>query len=108
MSSTIADTRAAVEQLAVRHSLPCVLVAQANGGRVETLAVGTGAADVSPAADFLFPVASVTKLATALAVLRLAAKGQLALEDPLMLHVPEAVAAVEGVTLRMLLCHTSG
>ena len=56
----------------------------------------------------LFPVASVTKLATALAVLRLVAGGQVALDDPLSLHVPEAAAAVDGVTLRALLCHTAG
>ncbi len=56
----------------------------------------------------LFPVASVTKLATALAVLRLVDRGIMALDDPLALHLPEAAAAQPGVTLRRLLCHIAG
>ena len=40
------------------------------------------------------------KLATALAVLRLAAGGALALDDPLARHLPHARAAVPGVILR--------
>jgi len=57
----------------------------------------------------LFPVASVTKLATALAVLRLVDAGVVGLDDPLATHLPEAVSAAHpGVTIRRLLSHTSG
>ena len=52
----------------------------------------------------LFPVASVTKLATALAVLRLVDAGELRLDDELW----DAAAAGPGVTVRRLLAHTSG
>ena len=108
MTVATADIRSNIEQLAARHNLPCVLVAWTRGTEVELLTAGTGAVDSPPAATALFPVASVTKLATALAVLRLGARGQVALDDPLAAHVPEAAAAVAGVTLRSLLCHTSG
>ena len=56
----------------------------------------------------LFPVASITKLATALAILRLADMGFLSLDDPLERFLPDAAAAVDDVTPRALLCHTSG
>jgi CubicO group peptidase (beta-lactamase class C family) len=59
-------------------------------------------------ADSLYPVASLTKLATALAVLRLADTGRLAPEDELARHLPDAAAAVPGATLRHLLAHTGG
>ena len=107
-SGSHAGIRAAVDQLAAQHNLPCVLVAWTQGAEVACLAAGTDAAAAAPVSTALFPVASVTKLATALAVLRLAADGKVALDDPLSLHVPQAAAAVEGVTLRSLLCHTAG
>jgi CubicO group peptidase (beta-lactamase class C family) len=107
-SSSSAGICAAVDQLAAQHNLPCVLVACTHGTEVEVFAAGTDAAAAAPAATALFPVASVTKLATALAILRLAADGVVAFDDPLSLHVPQAAAAVAGVTLRSLLCHTAG
>ena len=59
--------------------------------------------------ESLFPVASITKLATALAMLRLVDAGALDLDTPLAYYVPEAVAAGHpGVTIRRMLSHTSG
>jgi beta-lactamase class C len=75
---------------------------------VERLAVGTDAAGTQLTPEALLPVASITKLATSLAVLRLHATGVLSVEDPLAAHLPGAAAAVPGVTLRRLLSHTSG
>lgn len=102
------EARSAVAELMARHGLPGLLIGLARGMEVDTLALGEDASGVPMAADTLFPVASVTKLATALAVLRLVARGDVALDDPLALHLREAAAAVEGVTLRTLLCHISG
>lgn len=114
MTGWTAANRAAVEQLAAAHNLPFLLLArqgfQEEGGlpgregaswKPDLLALG----DAAP--DALFPVASVTKLATALAILRLVAGGRAALDDELAAHLPHAAAA-DGVTLRTLLCHTSG
>jgi beta-lactamase class C len=56
----------------------------------------------------LFPVASITKLVLALAVLRLVEQGALALDAPLASYLPTARAAVPGVAIRNLLSHSSG
>jgi CubicO group peptidase (beta-lactamase class C family) len=100
--------RPVVEEMIRGQEVPGVVVAVARDGRVEHLALGADWAGAPLVADSLFPIASITKLATALAVLRLAAAGALALDDPLARHLPDAAAAVEGVTPRTLLCHTSG
>jgi beta-lactamase class C len=77
------------------------------GEPADQVVVGVDGAGRPLAADSLFPVASVTKLAVALAVLRLAEAGRLSPGDDLGRHLPEAAAAVPGVTLRTLLAHTS-
>jgi CubicO group peptidase (beta-lactamase class C family) len=100
---------AAIEALVAEHRLPGLLLAVSRGvAEPASHAIGCDAAGCTLTMDSLFPVASVTKLATALAVLRLAAGGHLELDDPLAAHLPAAAAAVAGVTLRTLLCHTSG
>ncbi|MFN8482743.1 MAG: serine hydrolase domain-containing protein [Anaerolineae bacterium] len=89
--------------------MPGMVVAATRGDEAaETLVVGVDDAGLPLARDSLFPVASVTKLATALAVLRLADGGALRLDDPLAAHAPDAAAAQPGVTIRTLLCHVSG
>jgi CubicO group peptidase (beta-lactamase class C family) len=72
------------------------------------LIAGADAAGVPLREDSMFPVASITKLAVALAVLRLADAGALSWRDSLARYLPEAAAAQEGVTLHTLLTHTSG
>ena len=90
-------------------AVPGFVIAAARGIRpTEFLVAGADAGGVALETGSLFPVASLTKLATALAVLRLAATGALAIDDPLAAHLPDARCAGEGVTLRMLLSHTSG
>jgi CubicO group peptidase (beta-lactamase class C family) len=98
-----------IEAIVRDHSLPGMIVALAHaGGPVEHLVIGTDAAGTPLTPDALVPVASVTKLTTALAVLRLVDARVLELDDPLARHLPDAAAAAEGVTLRTLLCHTAG
>ena len=89
------------------EDLPGLVVTAARSGEPpETVCAGCDVRGEALAPDSLFPVASVTKLATALAVLRLADRGELGLDDRLGRHVPEAAAA--GATLRSLLSHTAG
>jgi CubicO group peptidase (beta-lactamase class C family) len=89
------------------HGLSGVVVAVARDGQpVEHLLAGADADGHALAAGSLFPVVSITKLATALTILRLADDGALALDDPLGRHAPEAAAAQPGVTLRALLTRT--
>lgn len=101
--------RAILEQIRQDADVPGITVAVARGDqRVELTCVGADAKGRSLEPDSLFPVASITKLATALAVLRLVDQGQLSLDDPLSIHLPDAAAAQPAVTVRRLLCHTSG
>lgn len=103
------EVRPVVAEVMRASGVPGVLVAVARGGGpVERLAVGTDGAGRPLTEDSLAPVASITKLATSLAVLRLAADGGLALDDPLARHLPDAAAAAGGACVRALLRHTSG
>ncbi|MEN9933930.1 MAG: hypothetical protein RLZZ387_509 [Chloroflexota bacterium] len=106
---TLGDgVRAAAEELIGAGHVPGLVVAAARGEASDVLALGADGAGQSLGPDSLFPVASITKLATALAALRLVDQGLLGLDDELAALLPGAVAAQPGVTLRTLLCHTSG
>ncbi|NNJ08769.1 beta-lactamase family protein [Chloroflexales bacterium ZM16-3] len=85
-----------------------VLAAARGDAAPQTLALGIDAAGAQITADSLFIGASLTKLATALAVLRLADLGALGLDDDLAEHLPDAAAARPGVTLRRILSHSAG
>jgi beta-lactamase class C len=99
----------AVEEAMRAGQVPGMVLAIARGDRpIEYLAAGTDALGRPLARDSLFPVASITKMATALVVLRLAEMGALSLDDPIAEHLPSAASAEPGVTIRTLLCHTSG
>lgn len=101
--------RPAVAAVVEAGRTPGLVVALARGdGPPQQIVVGGDGAGRPLAADSLFPIASVTKLATALALLRLADSGDLGVDDPLAEHLPDAAAAQPGVTLRALLSHTAG
>lgn len=56
-----------------------------------------------------FPVASITKLVTAAAVLKLAEEGKLALDDPFRRHLSDYPGpGADAITIRQLLGHMSG
>lgn len=100
---------AAMAQVAQAAQVPGLVVAVARGGQAAwCVAHGQDAAGVALTPESIFPVASVTKMAAALAVHRLAERGDLHLDDLLAEHIPAAAAAQRDVTLRGLLCHTSG
>ncbi|NOK59891.1 MAG: serine hydrolase [Chloroflexi bacterium AL-W] len=101
--------RQAAEQMMANTKVPGVVVVVARPNEPTMhLAVGVDGLGRPLAADSLFPVASVTKLATALATLRLVDAGLVDLDDLLRDHLPYAVAAHSDVTIRSLLSHTSG
>lgn len=103
------DLEAVLRAALAEHGVAGAVLACARPGRdVTTLALGADAAGVPLTADTFFPVTSITKLATALAVLRLVAAGSLDLDDAVERHLPGAAAADHGITLRRLLSHTSG
>ena len=103
--------RAALEE----HGIPGAALVVVEGGEV-SLARGYGTADlaggtpVSPRTT-RFPVGSISKVATAIAVLRLAREDRLALDRPVT-ELPGGEVLPEGpggpVTLHHLLTHTAG
>ncbi len=104
-----AAVASAVQKTLQLAQVPGMAVAiAADQSPVSYLVSGVDARGRSIERDSLFPIASITKLATALTVLRLVDRGELGLDDPLVSHLPDAAAAQAGVTLRTLLCHTSG
>jgi len=89
--------------------VPGMLMAVTQGTERPTyLALGTDAVGTRVAEHTIFPVASITKLATALTVLRLVDTGLIALDERLAQYLPEATAAHDRVTIRRLLTHTAG
>ncbi len=60
--------------------------------------------------DTIYRVASITKMATALVTLMCVDEGLFALDTPVAALLPDGpkMDALQGVTLRHLLCHTSG
>src|SRR3954462_13011225 len=109
MSLISRNVRNVVEEVLRAAQVPGIVLAVARGqAPADILALGDDALGRPLARDTLFPVASITKLATALAVLRLFEQGGLTLDDQLSEHLPEALAAQHGVTIRALLCHTGG
>src|SRR5215212_8096216 len=106
---TLEAIRPHVAELLRRPAMPGVVIAVARDEHpIEHLAAGTDALGRPLASDSLFPVASITKLATALSVLRLQDRGVLHYEDRLDAYLPGSAAARAGVTLRMLFTHTGG
>ena len=55
-----------------------------------------------------FDIASVTKVITAVAVMQLAERGALRLDDSIALHLELVPADKKGITVRQLLAHRSG
>lgn len=92
------------------HVLGSSLLIQ-SGAQRATVHVSVGGGINHAASDnTLYRVASITKTATALTVLRLCEAGAFSLDDPVQALLPGGIreAALEGVTLRQLLSHTSG
>lgn len=98
-----------IEAALAAARVPGAVVAWARGdGEPELIVVGTDADGRALSEDTPFPVASISKLAVALAVLRLVGDGKLGLDDELGAHLPKAASAMPGVTLRRLLGHSAG
>jgi CubicO group peptidase (beta-lactamase class C family) len=101
--------REAVDLSLSKNDLSGLAVAFAvNNGNIEVITAGNDSQGAPIAADSIFPLASLTKLAVALAILRLMDQGTLSVDDNLSRFVPEAAAAQSGVTLKRLLTHSAG
>jgi len=98
------------EQMTARK-IPGMAVAVLQDGR-PVLNKGFGLASVElkvpVTTETRFPIASVTKIFTATAVMDLVEQGRLTLDTPARAILPELPEAWQGATVRQLLSHTSG
>ena len=98
------------ERLLTRHHVMGATLLLSDGKRTATLHTSTANPAHAATDDTLYRVASITKMATALVTLSCIADGLFSLDSavrPLLPETPHA-SALEGVTVRHLLCHTSG
>lgn len=87
------------------------VVLAGKGGKV-VAAIPRGQSDPSERTEMtftsLFEIASCTKPFTAIAIMQLAERGKLELDDPISKHLPGVPNNCSGITIRHLLTHTSG
>lgn len=89
--------------------VPGLIVGAARANNLPAiLAYGKDADGTPLTPESLVPVASITKLATALSVLRLVDASTIGLDDDLHAHLPDAAAARSTISIAQLLSHTSG
>lgn len=101
-----------LERTIAEQSIPGIAAAIAVDGRV----VWEGAAGVADVergtvvtSDTAFRIASISKVLTATAILRLAEEGRIDLDAPVQTYLPEYPAPRRGtMTIAQLLTHTSG
>ncbi|MFJ3663402.1 amino acid adenylation domain-containing protein [Streptomyces sp. NPDC090119] len=104
--------RARLAELARTHRVPGAQLAVRHSGRLTVVETGERVAGsgLPVTADTAFPIASLTKPVTALAVQLLAADGRLDLDAPIGAYLPElsATSPVGRITARQALAHTGG
>lgn len=100
--------------LLAEHEVPGTAVGVLYGGEVIDHAAGvlSRATGVETTADSVFQIGSITKVWTTTLVMQLVDEGKVDLDRPLREYLPEFVlgdeTAAAAITVRQLLCHTSG
>ncbi|EAQ27921.1 hypothetical protein NAP1_10012 [Erythrobacter sp. NAP1] len=110
-NTTSSRIDAFVEAELPQSAAPGLAYARVENGEITTKAFGerTKGGGESVSSETLFPVGSVTKSFTALAIMQLVEAGELTLDDSVSQHLSAfATGPARGVTVRQLLNHTSG
>ncbi|MEU4395752.1 serine hydrolase domain-containing protein [Kribbella sp. NPDC023855] len=100
--------------LLAEHEVPGTAVGVLYGGEVVDHAAGvlSKATEVETTPDSVFQIGSITKVWTTTLVMQLVDEGKVDLDRPLREYLPEFVlgdeTAAAAITVRQLLCHTSG
>ena len=98
-------------QAAMSSGVPAVEIAVGHGGRI-IYSAAFGVTDkvnaTAATTRSVMQAGSVTKQFTAAAILRLAERGALTLDDPIQKYVPEFDTRGATITLRRLMSHTAG
>ncbi|MEQ9462728.1 MAG: serine hydrolase domain-containing protein [Haliea sp.] len=106
--------QATLDELRHRHGVVGASLAILHGGVLETAASGVLSREtlVPVTADSLFQVGSITKVFTATLVMQLVDEGLVDLDQTVQTYLPQLctaqAVACRQVTVRQLLCHTSG
>jgi CubicO group peptidase (beta-lactamase class C family) len=106
--------QASLEEGLARHHVAGASLALLHNGEVTTAAAGVTNVNtrVELTADTAMHIGSITKLFTATLVMQLVDEGRVGLDDPVVRHLPDlelkSRVALERITVRMLLDHTSG
>lgn len=116
MTKTFDATRwqARLDELRAAHHVPGASLAVLVDGRAHELASGVlhRGTGVEATTDSLFQVGSITKVHTAIVIMRLVDEGRLDLDAPVRAVLPDFAVADETasktITVRQLLSHTSG
>jgi D-alanyl-D-alanine carboxypeptidase len=98
-------------EAAMTAGVPAVQIAVSDRGQIiysEAFGVTDKANATAATPRSVLRIASITKQFTAAAILRLAERGALTLDDPIETYVPEFNPRGAKITLRHLLNHTSG
>lgn len=106
----LGPVRELLDRIVAQEGVPGAAVAIGHGGQtVATYHAGEAAPGRAATAETLWPVASISKLYTAAAVLALVERGRLTLSQSVRFVVPECTGEErERITVRHLLTHTSG
>lgn len=115
MSATVLnDLQTLLDETIARSNIPGAVLAVLHGGEMVEAASGISnlLTGESMTAETLLPFGSVSKVLTATIILRLVERGKIDFDDPVSRHVPEFrpkdAGAAELITIRKLLCHSSG
>ncbi len=110
-STASSELDAFIEAELPKSAAPGLAYARVENGEITAKGFGERAMGSGErvTADTPFPIGSVTKSFTALAIMQLAEAGELNLDDPVSRHLPAfAEGPASEVTLSQLLNHTSG
>ena len=105
----VRELRSRVLRAQKEQRLPSISAAVARNGEViwsEAIGIANDGAGAAATPDTQYRVGSITKTFTAVAIMQLRDAGELALDDRLGEHIPEAAHA--GPTIRRMLSHHSG
>jgi len=113
-ATVLNDLQSLLDETTARWKIPGAVLAVLHGG--ETLEAASGTSNLLTGepmtTDTLLPFGSVSKVLTTTIILRLAELGKIHLDDPASRHVPEFqpkdAGVAELITIRKLLCHSSG
>lgn len=114
--ASLADLEVAVSKMVQRRQPPGMSVAVVKNGQIiysRGFGLADGPRNIAAAPDTVYHWWSMSKVPTALAILKLAEAGQLGLDDPVSDHLPFFQVELDGttaplITIRQLLQHTSG